>query len=109
MTSLTLPFITVLAPSQESERSCFVCFWYRFCINTQLTRGRRGRASMVIEFITTYVISVYHHQRLEFESLPGEVYSIQHHAIKFVSELRHVGGFLPVLRFPQQIKLIATI
>jgi hypothetical protein len=28
----------------------------------------------------------------------GEVYSIQHYVIKFVSDLRHVGGFLRVLR-----------
>jgi hypothetical protein len=26
----------------------------------------------------------------------GEVYSIQHYVIKFVSDLRQVGGFLPV-------------
>ena len=29
----------------------------------------------------------------------GEMYSIQHYVIKFVSDLRHVGGFLRVLRF----------
>ena len=30
----------------------------------------------------------------------GEVYSIQHYVIKFVNDLRQVGGFLWVLRFP---------
>jgi hypothetical protein len=35
----------------------------------------------------------------------GEVYSIQHYVIKFVSELQQVGGFLRVLRFPPPIKL----
>jgi hypothetical protein len=30
----------------------------------------------------------------------GEVYSIQHYVIKFVSDLRQVGGFLRVFRFP---------
>ena len=30
----------------------------------------------------------------------GEVYSIQHYAIKFVSDLQQVSGFLRVLRFP---------
>ena len=35
-----------------------------------------------------------------------EVYSIQHYVIKFVSDLRQVGGFL---RFPSSIKLTATI
>jgi hypothetical protein len=33
----------------------------------------------------------------------GEVYSIQHYVIKFVSNLRQVGGFLRVLRFPPPI------
>ena len=36
----------------------------------------------------------------------GEVYSIQYYVMKFVSDLRQVGGFL---RFPPQIKLTATI
>ena len=35
----------------------------------------------------------------------GEVYSIQHCAIKFVSDLRQVGGFLRSLWFPPPIKL----
>jgi len=30
----------------------------------------------------------------------GEVYSIQHYVIKFVSDLRQVSGFLQVLGFP---------
>ena len=36
----------------------------------------------------------------------GEVYSIQHYVIKFVSYLRQVGG---VFRFPPSIQLTATI
>jgi hypothetical protein len=36
----------------------------------------------------------------------GEVNSIQHYVIKFVSDLRQVGGFL---RFPPPIKLTATL
>jgi len=39
----------------------------------------------------------------------GEVYSIQHYVKKFVSDLRQVGGFLQVLRYPPTIKLTATI
>jgi len=39
----------------------------------------------------------------------GEVYSIQQYVIKFVSDLRQVGGFLRVLRFPPLIKLTTTI
>jgi len=32
-----------------------------------------------------------------------------YYVIKFVSDLRQVGGFLRVLRFPPPIKLTATI
>jgi hypothetical protein len=39
----------------------------------------------------------------------GEVYSIQHYVIKFVSDLRQLGGFLRVLQFPPPIKLTAMI
>ena len=38
----------------------------------------------------------------------GEVYSIQHYVIKFVSDLR-LCGCLRVLQFPQPIKLTAMI
>ena len=34
---------------------------------------------------------------------------VQHYVIKFVSDLRQVGGFLQILRFPPPIKLTATI
>jgi hypothetical protein len=33
----------------------------------------------------------------------GEVYSIQHYVIKFVSDLQQVGCFLRMLRFPPPI------
>jgi len=56
---------------------------------------------MQSESITTKVVSSY--------STHGEVYSIQHYVIKFVSDLRQVGGFLRVLQFPQPIKLTAMI
>jgi hypothetical protein len=42
--------------------------------------------------ITTKVVSS--------KPVHGEVYSIQHYEIKFVSDLRQVGGFLRVLLFP---------
>jgi hypothetical protein len=51
--------------------------------------------------ITTNVVSS--------NAAPGEVYSIQHYVIKFVSDLRQVCVFFRVLRFPPSIKLIATI
>ena len=43
---------------------------------------------MVDGFINAYEISC------EFEPCSGEVYSIQHYVIKFVSELRQVSAFL---------------
>ncbi len=69
----------------------------------------RGPDHMVVELITIYAISTYHHSRCELESRSGEVYSIQHYAIKFISDLRQAGGFLQILRFPPRIKLTATI
>jgi hypothetical protein len=36
-------------------------------------------------------------------------HGVQHSVIHFVSDLRQVGGFLRVLRFPPQIKLTAKI
>jgi hypothetical protein len=38
-----------------------------------------------------------------------QMYSIEHYVLKFVSDLRHVGGFLRVLRLSPPIKLTATI
>ena len=60
-------------------------------------------------FITTYAISAYRHERCDYEPHSGEVYSIQHDVIKYVSVFRQVGGFLRVLLFLEPIKLIATI
>jgi hypothetical protein len=60
-------------------------------------------------FTTTYAISAYHHEHFEFELCSGQVYSIQHYVIKFVSDLQQVSGFLWVLRFPPPIKLTAMI
>ena len=74
---------------------------------TMIFRGRRARDRMVVEFITTYAISAYHHWSCEFESRTGEAYLIQHYVIMFVSDLRQVDGFLRVLRFPPPIKLTA--
>ena len=39
----------------------------------------------------------------------GEVYSIQYYVIKFVSNLRQIGGFLWVPMCPPPIKLTPTI
>jgi len=69
-------------------------------------RGRLDRDRMVVGF-TTYTISAYHHWCCEFESRLGR--GAQHYVIKFVSDLRQVGGFLRILQFPPPIKLTSTI
>ena len=46
---------------------------------------------------------------VSLNSVHGEVYSIQHYVIKFVSDLCQVCGFLRELRFPPPIKLPAMI
>jgi hypothetical protein len=68
-----------------------------------------SRYRMVVGLTNTYAISAYQHWCCEFKSRSSEVYSIQHYMIKFVSDLRQVGGFLRGLRFPPPIKLTSTI
>jgi hypothetical protein len=70
-------------------------------------RGRRGRDRMVVGLTATYAISAYHHWCCEFVSRSGR--GVQHCVIKFVTDLRQVGGFIRVIRFPLPIKLPATI
>jgi len=78
-------------------------------VGSSNSMGRRGRDRIVVGFTTTYVINVYRHYSCEFKPQSGEVYSIQHYVIKFVVDLRLVGGFLWVLRFPPPIRLTASI
>ena len=56
-------------------------------------RDRRGRDRMVVGFTNTYAISAYHHQKVVSSNpVHGDVYSIQHYVIQFVSDLRQVGA-----------------
>ena len=48
---------------------------------------------MVVGLTTTYAISAYHNWCCEFESQSGR--GVQHYVIKFISDLRQVGGFSP--------------
>jgi len=69
--------------------------------------GRSGRDRVVFGFTTTYAISCRSPITLWVRiPLMALVYSIQHYVIKFVSDLRQIGGFL---RFPPPIKLTVTI
>jgi hypothetical protein len=48
-----------------------------------------------------YVIIAHHHWCCQFESRSGQ--GVPHYVIKFVSDLRQIGGFLRVHRFPPPI------
>ena len=56
---------------------------------------------MVVGFTTSYIIGVHHHYCCEFESRSWR--GAQHYVMKFLSDLRQVGGFLCALRFPPLI------
>jgi hypothetical protein len=78
-----------------------------FCEVALQSRGRRGRHRMVVGFTTTCVISAYITTKVVSSNpVYGEVFSMQHYVIKFVSDLRQVGG---ILRFPPPNKLTTTI
>ena len=83
-------------------RSPIYCRWY-----FQIYIWRRHDRDRMVAGLTT--ISAYHHSRFEFESRSWRGVLDKHYVIKFVSDLRYVGGILRILRFPQTIKLTATI
>ena len=66
-------------------------------------RDRPGRTYMVVGFTTTYMHSV----PITTDGVSSNL--DQGEVIKFVSDLRQVGGFLRVFWFPPPIKLTATI
>jgi hypothetical protein len=74
------------------QASLSKCFWNRLSY---------GHIVLVFNLCDTKVISS--------NPTHGDVYTIQHYMIKFVSDLRQVSGFLSVLRFPPPIELTATI
>jgi hypothetical protein len=59
----------------------------------------RGRDRIVVRFTNTYASSAHHHWCCEFESRP--LRGVQHYVD--VNDLRQVGGFIPVPRFPPTI------
>ena len=60
---------------------------------------RRGRERMPVGFITTPAIKV-----ANSNPAHGEMYSIQHYVIQFISDLWQVSGIFGVFRFPRPIK-----
>ena len=71
--------------------------------------GRHGHDRLVVGYTTTYAISAYPTKVVSSNPAHAEVYSMQHYVITFVRDLRQIGGFLLVLRFPPPIKMTATI
>jgi len=75
----------------------------------EINRGRCGLDRLVVWFTTTFAISAITTKLVSSNTVHGEVFSIQHYVIKFVSDLRQVSDFLRILCFPPPIKLTAMI
>jgi hypothetical protein len=61
------------------------------------------------QFIIQDLVYCFQYKVVSSNPVHGEVYSIQHYVIKFVSDLWQVCGFLWALQFPPPIKLTAAI
>ena len=59
---------------------------------------------MIMNVVSLNPAQARFHERCEFESHSGEVYSIQHYVIVWHYDLWQVSGFLLVLWFPPPIK-----
>jgi hypothetical protein len=94
----------------DLERWGVIIILFSFVFNSILNWGAVVVvSSMVVGFITTYAISAHHHwsSEIKFRSWRGLL--DKNYLITFVSDLRQVGGFCQVLRFPPQIKLTHDI
>ena len=76
-------------------------------LKDQLT-SYQDKSKYVINYENIYLIFK-STQGVSSNTADGEVYSIQHDVMKCVSDLRQIGSFLLVHRFPTAIKLTATI
>jgi hypothetical protein len=76
------------------------CYWNRILFMASCTWYHNMTTYATVPIITNVC---------KFVPRLGEVYSIQHYVINFISDFRQVGGFLWVLRFPPPIELTATI
>ena len=74
-------------------------------MTNDLIKQGPGRGRMVVGFTTTCGIT----DVVSLNLTHGEVYSIQHYLIKFVSDLRQVSGFLQYSGFLEQITVTTTI
>jgi hypothetical protein len=93
----------------DIKTKCVVVLYRNFTFSTRLSGRRRGRDRMVVGFYNYLCNQCLSPLTLRVRIRTNEVYAIEHYVIKFVNDLRQVGGFLLVLRFPPPIKLTATI
>ena len=63
---------------------------------------------LTVHLFTQY-ISIQNAKVVSWNPIHGEVYSIQHYVIKFVSDLQQVVGFLRVFQFPPPKKMTTAI
>jgi hypothetical protein len=105
-----------LTSSYLSEGSCHICYLCLFAhsgvqhpltiLVTWWTIEEHLSSSSVCVAVQSVPITTY---VLSSNPVHGEENSIQKCMIKFVSDLRQVGGLLRVLLFPPPMKLTATI
>ena len=98
--------------------NCITILWFLHTIRHYANYSHFLLSSYIVLFVLIVFGNVY---RAPVQPVPintkvmssspvhGEVYSIQHYVIKFLSNLWQVGGFLRLLRFPPSIKLTPTI
>ena len=84
-----------------------VLWLFVICFNVWIPIHRDRRDRVVIGFTITSEISAYHHRCCELESRSGR--GVQQYVVKLDCDLRQVGGFLRVLRFPPPMKLTHNI
>jgi hypothetical protein len=75
-------------------------------IEIKTNKGDFFQTVFSFKIVLTYLFLTY---SMEIQLFHGEVYSIQHYVMKFVNDLRQVGGFPRVLRFSPPIKRTSTI
>jgi hypothetical protein len=87
----------------NKTRYCWYIFFHKFSIILSYDKLLTDALTRIIwDCLPDY------HNKWNIKVFNKIKYSIhvQHYVIKFVSDLRQVGGFLLVLRFPSPIKLI---
>jgi hypothetical protein len=104
---LYLQFVRVVHPCHCTMPSVCLCcaplsLYYIFSLSVLSSRI----IVLYLQFVRI-MPNAYHHWCCEFESRSGR--GAQHNVMKFVSDLRQIGRFFRVLRFPSSIKLNATI